>query len=144
MDYDLLAQELLGSMVEAARHPFHRDPAEFARGELNILNCLYFSREGVSSGQLSALVGLGSGRMADALKSLEAKQLVARQNDTADRRRVMVYITEQGRVLVDHKKALLLKRMRDMLAELGEEDAAEFVRLMGRVVQISSPDVRND
>ena len=136
MDYDLLAQELFFAMVEAARQPFHRDPAEFARGELNILSCLCSGQGGATSGELGGRVGLGSGRMADALKSLEEKNLIDRSGDAADRRRVIVSITDDGRTLVRDKRTLVLGQLRRTLAGLGEQDAREFVRLMKRIVEL--------
>ena len=78
-------------------------------------------------------------RVAAVLGSLEKKGLLERENDAVDRRRVLVSLTQAGEALCEKRKAHFKSKIALLLSMLGD-DAPEFVRLLGRVFEITSSD----
>ncbi|MDH2413826.1 MarR family transcriptional regulator [Nocardioides sp. CER19] len=58
------------------------------------------------------------------LASLEAKGLIERSADAADRRRVVLSLTQEGRDAVGHKRAVRARQIADALARLDADDVA--------------------
>lgn len=134
--YRRLAEELLDSM-SGKQPPF--EESGWTRGEAAILRCLCGDREGelrqLTSGELSRRVNLSTGRVATALKSLESKGFIVRSYDRADKRRVMVGATPDGAAMARQVHTRILRNTERLLCRLGEEDAAELVRLIKRVLE---------
>lgn len=132
MYYKQLAIEFFDFMVSAHDGPIvPPDPKDYSRGELGILIYL-IQKDGVTSGLLSEALQVSTGRIASALKSLEKKGLVVRRMDSTDKRKVNVYITEDGKreILKKHEEAI--EQMVQSLQKLGKEDAKLFVELSKR------------
>lgn len=75
---------------------YEDSPDSLAEGERGILFQLYLHKEGLYSGELSEKIGVGTGRIGNALKHLEKLGLVERTKEEADRRKVKVTLTEEG------------------------------------------------
>lgn len=134
MYYQKLAKELLDFLVKENNGPMGPpDPKDFSRGEMGILVHLTFVKNGVTSGQLSEALFVSTGRVATALKNLEKKQLIERGTDSADKRRVTVYITEAGKQIILKKHEEVIAKMEKSLQKLGEEDAKTYVELTKRM-----------
>ena len=73
--------------------------------------------------------------MANVLRSLEEKGLVTRKHSQADRRRVTVSLTEAGRAEDKRHKAEFEELASAFLAQLGEKDTREMLRILRRVNQ---------
>lgn len=136
MDYDALIDELEHAMTVAVQHPAPRCSMELSKGETGALNVLADVPEGITAGQLGARLGVGSGRTADLLGSLERKKLIRRLAHETDNRKVIAQITPQGQMLISQKHAQFRREQRALLEALGEEDARAFVRLMGRIAAL--------
>jgi DNA-binding MarR family transcriptional regulator len=76
-------------------------------------------------------------RVAMALKSLESKGYIERRADAKDRRKVIVSITAQGRELVETERKDMHDRIVALLNQLGGGDARNYIRLAGRIAEIS-------
>lgn len=129
--YTELAREL---MEEAGRmgQMFSPETRNSTRGEKAVIHALYAVDEALTPGTLARLTGVTSARVANILASLEEKGYVAREHSTEDRRRVKVTLTPEGR-----EYGLACKEQHDrefsaFLAELGEKDARELVRIVRR------------
>ena len=69
--------------------------------------------------------------------ALEKKGYITRAIDPADRRRVLVSLTSVGAEYVRSIRQQLRQRMRRLLAELGEADAEEYLRITERILSIT-------
>jgi DNA-binding MarR family transcriptional regulator len=113
---------------------------EFSRsgkGEVFLLKYL-FEKGGVAKpSEMREALRSSSARISAALGSLEQKGLVRREIDLANRRNIIVTLTEAGR-----EKTLCIVRnmkshLRSVLLEMGEEDAVDLVRLSKRFLEIA-------
>ena len=89
------------------------------------------------AGDLSRLLEMTTARVAAVLNSRAKKGLIERSADTADRRRVLVRRTGEGRARCEHRKAGVRRRLAAIFEQLGMEDTRAFVRIMGRVFEIN-------
>ena len=138
--YQAMAQELFAAMERGTKHLHHLEVNASMRGEMAVMRLLEEENGALTAGDISRLLEMTTSRIAAVLGALEKKGLIVRQADHADRRRVLVTLTESGTALCRMKRQCMLRRMTRLLAALGEEDAAHFVRLMKRA-QALIPDI---
>lgn len=139
MDYAALALELDEAHAKMRLKPKKSKLTDFThRGEMLTLHIIAKFGAPVSPGELSCECGVSTARIATTLKSLEGKGYILRETDTEDRRRTLVTATDLGRVSSERFEAHRRARLENMLRELGEHDANEYVRLIIRVSDIMS------
>lgn len=102
------------------------------RGEAAILLCLANADGPLLSGELTERCGLSTGRVANLLRQLEGKGLVARRQDDQDHRRVLVSLTKEGEDEAGQQLRDVGTVRHELLTHLGEEDACELLRLLER------------
>lgn len=134
MDYRALANDLFSSLAKSSKAPFQKAPRDISHGEVGILVYLCTVQDGISSGDLSKFLNITTGRVATALNSLEKKNFIERCDDSYDKRKVLVYVTEIGRRIAMEKHEEGMAEMEKMLRLLGENDAKELVRIVKRVI----------
>jgi DNA-binding MarR family transcriptional regulator len=107
-------------------------------GEMFILSVVVSAESGtVSPGWISATCGVTTARVSAALKMLEDKGWIIRETEKSDRRRTLVTVTGAGREAFrshDEERRMMLEHL---LRDLGENDAREYVRIVGRVAEIT-------
>lgn len=138
MDYSELASEVMmktGRMMKSSFWP--KKANAFLHGEMFILNYLINEQSDTLPSELAAAMNTSTARVAMALKSLETKGFIRRRIDKDDRRKVIVSITEEGRRLVLSERREMRDRMARILRELGEDDTREYMRIIGRITEIS-------
>lgn len=109
-------------------------------GEMAVMQLLHNgTKKKMTAGELSSRLSMTTSRVAAVLGSLEKKGLLERENDAVDRRRVLVSLTQAGEALCEKRKAHFKSKIALLLSMLGD-DAPEFVRLLGRVFEITSSD----
>lgn len=142
MNYEPLARELLDHMLLGEMHGsiVQRQITEMAHGELAALNYLVIQRDGASPKELSQQLQVNTSRVAAILNSLVKKGYVVRRANPDDGRMLQVFITDQGRQYAQEKRAFYLSCCTLLLEQLGEEDAASYVRIVGRIAQLPEPD----
>jgi len=133
MDYDALAAELMDSMQAMQRTHPHRGIDDALRGEAFILSYLAGQGGVALPGEISGKMHVTSARVASALHRLKSKGLITRQTDTADRRKIFVRLTPKGTKLAEEHRRVMADKLADMLKTLGERDAGEYVRIMGKL-----------
>ncbi len=133
MDYNDLSSELLDMIISCARLPFQKVPTEFSKGETGILYFLTENGGNLSPGELCTLMGIGSGRTADALKTLEQKKLIERRSDEYDKRKVIVFITNDGKSIIEKRRNEAREKIAETLLLLGDDDAKEFMRILSKI-----------
>lgn len=133
MNYKNLANELfelLGRFANLNK----KEVNEFPKGELGILMFLYLKEDGISAGILSKMFKVSTARIAFALNNLERKNLIKREINSLDKRKVIVYITNEGKKIAFERKNLIIDRLTNILVDLGEKDSLEFIRLISKII----------
>lgn len=85
---------------------------------------------------LSDVLQVSTARIAAMLNSLEKKGYIERTPDLTDRRKIIVTITPTGLQFSNQHHANMKLSIERMLAALGETDAKEYVRLIGRILDV--------
>lgn len=62
--------------------------------------------------------------------------MLKRVVDENDKRRIRVYITEDGKKFCIHKHREIINKVTTLLEHLGEEDAKEYIRIMKKISNI--------
>jgi len=132
-DYNLLASQLLGELCDNARLRYRRDLEDFSHGEMSILTYLCYRENGACPGDLCETLGMTTPRISAIIAGLQKKGLVSRVTDAGDRRKIHIYVSDEGRALVETKKEALRDDISRILSLLGEDDAKEYVRIIGKV-----------
>lgn len=134
--YRELAKRLAAQGFELRRYRSPRELSSNTRGLSAVMGALAASAEPLSPGDLARKTGVTDARIANALRALEAKGLIARKPSVTDRRRVEVTLTERGRAFVHGHTEGVERFIADFLAELGEGDARDLVRVLDRVLDV--------
>jgi len=136
MDFRELAVELLSKMQSLHKVKQKKGINEIMQGEAFVLNYVSLHNSDVLPGEISAVMDVSSARIATALNSLEKKGLIIRQIDRNNRRRILVSITPEGQERAKEQQRIMVERTTALLTLLGENDAMEYVRIMGRLIDI--------
>ena len=140
-DLDTSPLEVLSRVTRLARHLDRARRAAFAEHELeswdfDVLSAL--RRAGtpyqLSPGQLVTQTLVTSGTMTHRIDRLVTRDLVVRHRDPADRRGVLVQLTDTGLARVDAALADLLARESDLLGDLAETERRDLSALLRRLV----------
>ena len=137
-NYSALAQELLHALDTAGPRPPHEDISQTQRGEMAVLRLLATQRRQMLAGEISRSLSMTTSRIAAVLNSLERKGMIIRCADPGDRRRVVVRLTPSGEDFCLARRRDAERDFAHLLERLGEEDARQFVHLLGRVFAILS------
>ncbi len=109
----------------------------FSQGEMRLLGCLHAGADGRTAGELSTLLELSTARIAAMLNNLERKGAITRARDEADRRRVVVRLTAQGREEVQMSYDAAVVCLAEVYRRMGEDDTRELLRLSDRAGEIA-------
>ena len=109
----------------------------FSQGEMRLLGCLHAGADGRTAGELSMLLELSTARIAAMLNNLERKGAITRARDKADRRRVVVRLTVQGREEVQTSYDAAVACLAEVYRRMGEDDTRELLRLSDRAGEIA-------
>ena len=132
-----LAMEMMKctGMLFFGMKPGHNHIRSMMHGEMFILDYLERKKQTAMPGELSNMTGGSSARTAIALRNLEQKGYIKRDIDKADRRKIIVSLTEEGRRLTLEEREGVLRRMGAIVDELGERDVREYIRIVGRIIE---------
>lgn len=83
------------------------------------------------------LLELSTARIAAMLNNLERKGAITRARDEADRRRVVVRLTVQGREEVQTSYDAAVACLAEVYRRMGEDDTRELLRLSDRAGEIA-------
>ena len=132
MDYTELARELMANMYEFRRSKTPHKIDESVRGGGFILMFLFQRGSYALPSELRGVLGVSSARIAATLNNMEHKGLISREMDKNDRRKVLVALTPTGQEQAAQMERRALEHSVHMLEFLGERDAKEFVRILGK------------
>jgi DNA-binding MarR family transcriptional regulator len=142
MDYKDMASEFMQNMQKMHKlrqaSP-QKQIDESMRGEHFVLQFIAVHQGYVLPSEISNEMGISSARIAATLNGLERKGLITRQIDINDRRRILVDLTPKGKTLVKEHYQEAMEMITKMLSKLGEHDAREYVRIIGRLAEVAPP-----
>lgn len=95
--------------------------------------CVETQEKGVHTSQLGEAMGLAPSTVTPLLDALEQKGFLTRHRLDSDRRVVVVSPTELGWKMAAQYQKKNVQRFTKLLCWLGEEDAAELLRLLKRI-----------
>jgi DNA-binding MarR family transcriptional regulator len=145
---DLSITELgvTGRLSRLGQHMADRDDAVFgrfgvSRGEVGLLSALRVSGPAhqLSPTQLGRGLMLSSAGVTSRLDRLERRGLVARLPDPADRRGIIVELTDAGLALVDEAVAAKTQADRQLLARMDPADVESLERLLRTLLSALEP-----
>jgi DNA-binding MarR family transcriptional regulator len=145
---DLSITELgvTGRLSRLGQHMADRDDAVFgrfgvSRGEVGLLSALRISGPAhqLSPTQLGRGLMLSSAGVTSRLDRLERRGLVTRLPDPADRRGIIVELTDAGLALVDEAVAAKTQADRQLLARMDPADVESLQRLLRILLSALEP-----
>ncbi len=139
MNYNELAEEFLLKMQVLRKAAPHRNINEALQGESFVLRFIHCHNGDVLPSEISNEMEVSSARVAAALNSLENKGLITRQIDLSDRRKILVRLTDKGKEVAERHQREVIADTANLLQQMGEQDAKEYVRLIGRLGEIAPP-----
>lgn len=98
----------------------------FTRSQWWVLNHL-FRQNGVTQSELAVILEVEKATLGRMLDRLEAKRLIRRESDAADRRVRRVYLTDEVEPTIKAMRAAAADMRRDALAGISAEDRDRFV-----------------
>lgn len=130
MNYIKSAEEVFDYLRQMQKVPVIRELNGISQGEMAVLAYLSSEHDGAAAGELTAAFGVGTSRTAAILNALTKKGLAKRETDPEDGRRVLVYLTDEGRQEAEEKKREAITHMAEFLELLGPEDSVTFLRIV--------------
>ena len=124
-------ERFLGRAVAAATSAWG-----LTEGELNVLAALRRSGPpfALTPTQLYQGLLLSSGAMTNRIDRLEQQDLVERQRDEEDRRRILVQLTDAGRELIDEAMDAHVASLEDVFSGLDADERDDLTRLLRKLL----------
>ncbi|MDR0219920.1 MAG: MarR family transcriptional regulator [Lachnospiraceae bacterium] len=136
MDYTQLALEFMEKMQLLHKAKPKKNLDDALHGEAFVLHFLANAEEEVLPGEIGQAMNVSSARIAQTLNNIEKKGFITRQIDPRDRRKIKVRLTQEGKAEAEKHHQKLVAWTTAILASLGEQDAKEYIRIMGRLAEI--------
>lgn len=138
-ELDASPLEVVGRLLLCARHLEQAlvealAPLRLSFGDFDVLNTLRRLGAPTNPRQLTRSALITSGAMTARLDRLAGAGLVERAPDPADRRGVLVTLTEEGTRLADQALAVVLDADEAFLAPLGSADRTKATALLRRLL----------
>lgn len=130
------SEAYIRNMVALCMRPKQKKIEHFGGGELLVLGFLSYY-DSLSPKELSQATGASTAHVAKTLRNLEAKGEIRRMPDPTDARKKVVSLTEMGRERMERARAEILEDLDQLMEALGEDDAAQLVRLSRRMAVLS-------
>jgi DNA-binding MarR family transcriptional regulator len=131
-------REEFGCLLGAERRLRGRDQHRKGDGDLSVaqVRALFAldARKAATAGEIAALARLSPASVTGMLDELEREGIVTRVRSDADRRRVLVALTEEGRTVLAKRRRRWLKRWEAAMGDVPERDleaAADAMRRIG-------------
>ncbi|MEG2864892.1 MAG: MarR family transcriptional regulator [Mucinivorans sp.] len=120
---------------QALQRVLKRNNIDMTFEMLQIMNCLWH-QEGVSQQILAQKTAKDKACLTNLMTNLEKKNWVIRQEDPADRRNRLVYLTPQGRAINDRVRPMIKELYSQTGVQMGIEELNMCVNQLQRVDEI--------
>lgn len=128
-----ILEQIFNELRIRSKHSLIDSLNEFNKGEIGVLSYLMFDCDGVSAGCLSNQLNVSTARIASILNSLEDKKYIKRISDNNDKRKTIVYITNNGKELVNQCKKEILNKINNVLNDIGIEDIKRYINISNKI-----------
>ncbi|NND76927.1 MAG: winged helix-turn-helix transcriptional regulator [Flavobacteriales bacterium] len=91
---------------------------------------LNIEKEGTPSTSLGPKMGMKATSLARSLKVLEAEKLIFRRTDKEDKRKVLVFLTPQGKKYRDRSKEAVLNMNKMLMADIDKNKLKTFFEVL--------------
>lgn len=135
MDYKKLSDELFRSMIKLEFNDLNRQTTAAMKGEHFVLLHL-LHRPSCQPGELSQVMNASTAYISKLLRGMEQKGWLIRKQDAADRRRVFIALTDEGRKIAKSDLDRVRQMTINLFHYLGEEDSENFVRILGIIADL--------
>lgn len=92
---------------------------KFMYGEMKVLSYIYHNGNGAAPGEIAEALDMTPARITSILRGLENKKYIYREINKADRRRILVYITEEGSQNIISGTEELQTRLTEIISQMG-------------------------
>jgi len=133
---DSSAEALLIAMRRFTRAGFSQSQTmaagDLSRADWHLLWLLQggFQVDGARPSELARRLRVTAGNVAQQLRSLEGKKLIARTQDSEDRRAVVIKLTALGEIKLEEVKKEYVSEFERLTSHLGTEDSAHLIRIL--------------
>ncbi|MDR2464745.1 MAG: winged helix DNA-binding protein [Streptococcaceae bacterium] len=134
MDSKKAAEEVF-KLVATKRGEFFRRVDRSSKGEPIILKVIHQSNGQSSPKQISELTGVSTARIAKVLGSLEKRNLIRREMDQEDRRKIHVFLTDAGKAHLKAFEEEKIERLKKVFEVLGEEETELFIHSLKKMLE---------
>ena len=121
--------------------PSRPEPPEgvdrIGRGTIATLRYLTVHDGEASPSAIASDLKLSNARISNILAVLEKRGWITREHDEADRRKVLVRLTEEGEGHVETVSRAVRNRLASFLSDLGEEDSRQLIAVLKRVTEVA-------
>ena len=136
MDYNELSREFLQTIYRYYTLQTHKRLNNAVHGEAFALQYIAQNDDAVVPSDIESAMNVSSARIANVLNGLENKNWITRRIDPQDRRRTKLKLTPLGEEQAVESSRQLLVLIAEILEYLGERDAKDYVRIMGRLTEM--------
>ena len=134
-DYLIRLQRVMHMQVQGVVQNFRMTASQ-------IFILRYLDKHGpTKASDIAKFAGLSPGAVTQVCDELVKTDFVERTRSDDDRRVVYIEVTRPGRERLDQIRQFHLSNTKKVLQQLGTQDAEDFIRLIGRVVDIVEADV---
>lgn len=103
-------------------------------GMYYVLRILSESDKELSAGDISETFGVTTARTAVVLKTLEKKGLITKSKSSADARKTIVKLTQEGEAVLATRKARIFEVINRALSKLDENERQDFYSLICKLI----------
>lgn len=135
-DYLKLARELAETKRQMAKLHYVRGIPEPDHGEVFVLGYLANIGKPVCPKDIGDAMKISSARIAKLLNQLEHKSFIKRRVDPLNRRQTLIHLLPAGSEQHQKDTDNFNKDAIKFLKALGAEDAADYIRLQKRILEI--------
>lgn len=144
MDYEELAKQFLHNSFRYRSCAHQKRFSDNMHGETYAISYIFRQNGLVLPSDISSEMNISSARVAAMLNNLESKGLITRKIDAEDRRRILVELTPKGLEIAEEHYNNVVNYTIKTLKLLGEDDAKELVRIIGRLADLDSRMITNE
>ncbi len=110
----------------------------------NILSHLYYSSEDMSAGDLGNALGISKPRVTVLLKKLVQRGYIVYREDSNDKRKTMVSITEQGKDYYEEENRKVLEYIEYLLESIGDEKMFSLIDILQEIDEVTAKYIKKE
>ncbi len=131
-----LAIEFLNITIKIKQCNSHRKIDESSKGETFCLLYLKEVKQEVSPNELSNEMHISTARVAAILNTLQKKELITREINSTDRRKIVIKLTDKGLKKAKQHKKDVTNEIETILKSIGTKDSQELLRIITKINKI--------